>query len=60
MDALIKKANTMNQTVIETINKIGENASKQWIETHDKAGQQVENGLKVQSNMITDQYDVII
>lgn len=55
---LIQKSDLMNQKVIDTIDKIGLNMSKQWLETHDVASKQVEKGLAYQSKLIDRQYDV--
>ena len=55
---LVNKSNKMNEKVIETIDTIGENMSKQWLETHSIASKQVENALAYQSKLINTQYDV--
>ena len=57
---LIKKSDSMNQRVIDTIDKIGINMSGQWIETHELASKQIEKGLAYQSKLQNRQYDVII
>lgn len=59
LDELINKAVAMNKSIIQTINKMGEIASEQWLETHNVTSKQVENGLKIQSKFLNTQYDVI-
>ena len=58
LQELNKKADTQNEIIIKRIDNVGENISNQWIDTHDKASNQVEAGLKIQSKLIDTQYDV--
>lgn len=55
---LVQKSDLMNKKVIDTIDKIGFNMSKQWLDTHEVAANQVEKGLAYQSKLIDRQYDV--
>ncbi|CAF0710729.1 unnamed protein product [Brachionus calyciflorus] len=58
MQSLVENSNKMNEKVIQTIDNIGENMSKQWLDTHEVASKQVENGLAYQSKLIKTQYDL--
>ena len=55
---LTNKATQWNTSVINIINSVGKTVSNQWMNTHKVASDQVEEGLKTQSNMINQQYDV--
>ncbi|RMZ98338.1 hypothetical protein BpHYR1_047894 [Brachionus plicatilis] len=55
---LVHKSDLMNKKVIDTIDKIGFNMSKQWLDTHEVAANQVEKGLAYQSKLIDRQYDL--
>lgn len=57
---LTTKANEKSSSVDKLIISISEQVSNQWISTHDKAIDQIENGLKTQGKLITTQYDVIL
>ena len=58
VEALIKKAEKQTETVIATIERVGRVISEQWRLTHDIAKDQVEAGLKTQSKLSAEQYDV--
>lgn len=55
---LVVKANESNQNVIQLINSIGKNISEQCLNTHKVATNQVEDGLKTQSKLINNQYNL--
>lgn len=51
-------ANQKSKYIDNLISTISLEVSNQWITTHDKGVDQVEQGLKTQGKMITNQYDV--
>ena len=58
IEEITKEANTKSKYIDKLITEIASSVSNQWIETHDNAINQIENGLKTQGNLITTQYDV--
>jgi len=55
---LKQKTQDLNQLVINLINEIGEKMSNKFLETHKISTNQVENAMKIQSNLINTQNDV--
>ena len=58
VEEMTREANLKSKYINKMITDIALSVSNQWIETHDKTIQQVENGLVTQGKLITSQNDV--